>query len=103
MLQLAESWYAPRNKTQSFGDRSGSLGRSGLVAKHRRKPARRRRPGTSDGEGRLARAGQVEHRRYDEGRERPWSEQAVKVACTVFEEKPEGSWSSGGSRAGRGL
>jgi hypothetical protein len=39
--------------------------------------------------GRLARAGQVAHGRYDEGRERPWSEQGMKVSCTVCEEKPE--------------
>jgi predicted RNA-binding protein YlqC (UPF0109 family) len=47
---------------------------NGLVAKGRRKSSRSCRPGTLDGEGRLARAGQVARWQYDEGRERPWSE-----------------------------
>jgi len=55
------------------------------------------------GEGRLARARQVAHRQHDEGRERLWSERAVKVALTVGEEEPEGGESSRGERAGRGL
>jgi hypothetical protein len=66
-----------------------------------RKSAPRVRPGTSNGELRLARAGQVAHGRYDEGRGRPWSERPVKVGFTVCEEKPEGGKAQEGiERAG---
>ena len=55
-----------------------------------RKPEPRIRPETSNGEGRLARAGQAAHGRHDEGRERPWSERLVKASFTVRGEEPEG-------------
>jgi hypothetical protein len=62
-------------ESRGIGTRSIRIVREcGLVAKGRRKSSRSCRPGTLDGEGRLARAGQVARWQYDEGRERPWSE-----------------------------
>ena len=63
----------------------------------RRKPGPRVRPGTSNGEVRLERAGQVAHGAHDEGLERPRSETPMKVGVAVREEEPEGGKAHEGS------